>query len=321
MAFVVNTICFCRQHHFLFDSPNFSFDLNYQRMRTSRVPKTLRDVGCFETMMTTLQTGVKDAHSSCVGKDVLEEKVWELNDRISHLEQRLDAEMKGLAARCERLESELAHFRETPKREETNGKEIVPRQPPPQDPALSMAFSGNDLEIMSKGVEALKEWTGKARVTIVYDSTKDPFTHDELFDKVKGKVDIAVVGFTSDGDVFGGFYSVAVTEQDKKFFDPNLFIFSFESHGRCETPQRFVVNEEWKEKAGVEFCKVDVFGWFVVFQGGGLFHFGNEKSITYCHKLSRGFVGIEDTTLTGNNGSAFEGPYHLCTRLVAIQLE
>ena len=86
---------------------------------------------------------------------------------------------------------------------------------------------------MPKGVEALKEWTGKSSATIIFDSVVDEFTDQGLFKKIKGKANIALVGFTADGDVFGSFYSLAVTEQDKWVYDRNMFVFSFESHGRC----------------------------------------------------------------------------------------
>ena len=92
---------------------------------------------------------------------------------------------------------------------------------------------------MTDCINALKEWTGKARATKIYDSTVDEFTGNGNFNKVKGMPNIALVGFTTDGDVFGGFYSVAVTEQDEFLYDPNMFIFSFETHGRCNTPQKF----------------------------------------------------------------------------------
>ena len=52
-------------------------------------------------------------------------------------------------------------------------------------------------------INALKEWTGKARATVIFDSTIDEFTRDGLFDNVKAKPNIAIVGFTTDGDVFG----------------------------------------------------------------------------------------------------------------------
>ena len=288
------------------------------------MPRTLRDVGRFETRIVLFQSSITATLATHVEKDVLEGRVRELNERISRLERRHDAETKVLAARCEGIERELAVFRETLKQIGQNGNETVPRTLPPQDPAVSRAFSGKDLEIMTKGVEALKKWTGKTKATIVYDSKKDPFTADGLFEKVRGRPNIALVGFTTDGDVFGGFYRMSITEQCWEFHDRNMFIFSFESHGRCMTPQRFDVKEGMgKRYSVVIFYKDDEYhGWFVKFDGytGGFF-LGNEKSDTYCINLSQGFEGIEDTTLTGKNRACGKGPYHHCARLIAVQLE
>ena len=168
---------------------------------------------------------------------------------------------------------------------------------------------------------ALKQWTGKASATIIYDSTVDEFTHDGLFEKVKGKPNIALVGFTTDGDVFGGFYSVAVTEQERRFFDPLIFAFSFESHGRCVTPQRFSVKEGLGKEPHVWFYENGSKGfvWFGVYGEGGPF-LGDESSDSYCWQVSHTFEGLDDTTLTGKNGTD-EGPFHHCARLVSVQLE
>ena len=165
-------------------------------------------------------------------------------------------------------------------------------------------------------INALKQWTGKSSATVIFDSTVDEFTNHGLFNKIKGKHNVAFVGFTTEGDVFGGFYSVAVTNFYDFFHDPNLFAFSFESHGRCKTPQRFVVKQELRHLARVRFFKGDDFGQFVQFDGPGWFYFGNEKSRTYCHLLSAGFEGIKDTTLTGTTGVKYT-----CYRLIAILLE
>ena len=177
--------------------------------------------------------------------------------------------------------------------------------------------------VRGKGVNALKEWTGRARASTIHDSAVDEFTTDGLFEKVQGKRNIALVGFTTEGDVFGGFYSVAVTEQDIVFYDPNMFVFSFESHGRCETPQRFGVKEERKEKAYVRFFKNDNQGFVVFWFGSCGFVLGDERSNSWCYSLSVAFEGLKNTTLTGQNnaGGWREGPNHHCTRLVAVQLE
>ena len=124
----------------------------------------------------------------------------------------------------------------------------------------------------------LKQWTGKTTANVIFDSMVDEFTNECFFNKVKGRPNIAQIATTTDGDVFGGFYSVAVTEQWEDFQDPSMFIFSFESHGRCRTPQRFVVKEKWKSRACMRFFKDNCNGWFVRFDsGGGWFYLGYER--------------------------------------------
>ena len=170
-----------------------------------------------------------------------------------------------------------------------------------------------------KYTSTLKEWIGKATATIIFDSNVDDFTDECFFQAVKGKHNIAIIAATTDGDVFGGFYSVAVTEQDKYRYDPAIFAFSFESHGRCETPQQCVAKEERKENAYTFFFnKYENSNGFVSFGVGyaAWFRLGNEKLCTWCWDLSKGFEGLEDTTLTGRDRGSFS-----CCRIVATQLE
>ena len=172
---------------------------------------------------------------------------------------------------------------------------------------------------MADCVKALKEWTGKASARVIFDTIVDEFTDQSLFDKVNAKIDIAIVGFTTDGDVFGGFYSRAVTKPDELFFDPNMFIFSFESNGRCLTPKRFVLKEGMKRYAFVTFYKNDSNGMFVSFCGNywSLFSLGDDWSDFWSDRLSEAFEDMEDDTLTGD-----EYPERFtCVRLVAVQLE
>ena len=174
---------------------------------------------------------------------------------------------------------------------------------------------------MMRQINQLTLWAGKTRGAVVFDSKTDDFTHNGLFSKVRGKSNIALVATTTDGDVFGGFYSVAVDTQDQNFTDSTIFAFTFESHGRCEAPQRFAVKEVLKEKAYVNLCKSSNYGFvsFWVSGSGAEFFLGNKRSNSFCSHLSAGFEGLQDTTLTGKSGN-FDGQYHNCTRLVAIEL-
>ena len=58
---------------------------------------------------------------------------------------------------------------------------------------------------------------------------------------------VILVVVTEDWDVFCAFFSRAVPAQKEVTKDLTISFFSFESHGRCETPQRFVVKSELKD--------------------------------------------------------------------------
>ena len=102
---------------------------------------------------------------------------------------------------------------------------------------------------------------------VLFDSTVDEFLEADFFNKVSNKPNIALVGLTTDAFVFGGFYSVAVREQNQEVGDRYMFVFSLESHGRCTTPQRCVVNKWLRDEArvGIDQSNLDHrFVWFGV---------------------------------------------------------
>ena len=133
-----------------------------------------------------------------------------------------------------------------------------------------LGFEPDDRQLQ-RGMHVLKEWTRKTDATIVFDSLIDPFTNQGLFDNVKRKLNIAIVEFTTEGDVFGAFHSVSVTEQEKDINDKKSF-FSLESHGRCVTPQRFLAKTDVRvrylkndEKGGLSrLFLVQILVWYLV---------------------------------------------------------
>ena len=164
---------------------------------------------------------------------------------------------------------------------------------------------------------ALKDWTGKSKATILYDTMVDEFTDQGLFDKVNGKPNVALIVFTEDGDVFGVFYDIAVNRQRKPYVNPDIFLFCFESHGRCETPKKFCAKCSEKSYKHVMFYKNDQCHWIVaVGWSRGSFIFANEKTKTQCYLPSFGFEGIDDDTFTGKRDG-----YHTCVRLVEVHFE
>ena len=80
---------------------------------------------------------------------------------------------------------------------------------------------------MSQCVSTPKEWTGRSSATTIIDSSVEKFTDGGLLQKGQWNPNIGVVGLSTDSDVCGGIYNVAMTEQGKDFFDQNIFAFSF----------------------------------------------------------------------------------------------
>ena len=156
--------------------------------------------------------------------------------------------------------------------------------------------------LMSKCVDVLKKWTGKTEGRVIFDSVVDEFTTEQFVEKVKNKTNVAVICWTEDGGVFGGFYSDAVTNPNNRNKSCSwIFAFSFVSHGCYTTPQRFLVKEGLKSKVSVRFGHNDILGWFIGFgvDDYGCFGFGNERSKTCCFGISTVFDGIEGTTFLG----------------------
>lgn len=180
-------------------------------------------------------------------------------------------------------------------------------------------------ELLKENLKVMGVWTRKQNARVLFDSEKDEFTNAEFNTKCLNQQNIAVVGFTTDGDVFGGYLEKAVTKTRTYLKDPNHFAFSLESRGRCLTPQRWFQKDR---NGNTCFCCENNKHGFIAFGNGGGFYLGNERSDSYCCDLSEFYEGIEDETLTGkNNGgssdnnedSSDKDPFHHCKRLIVLQ--
>ena len=147
------------------------------------------------------------------------------------------------------------------------------------------------VEPATPNVDAFKQWTGKANVNILFDSTVDEFTKQGLFDKVVEKPNIAVVVFTDNDDVFGVYSAVAARTEEVPFEDPDMFVFLFQSRWRRGTMKRFLATEEGRQDYFVLFLPDNSNGAFVRFASHHENHFlplvllGDEKSRTRCDGL------------------------------------
>ena len=140
---------------------------------------------------------------------------------------------------------------------------------PQEIQVLTSPFDGASFGATARGLRALKQWTEKNYTAFVYDSAFDEFSVDGLFDKIKGKENVAVVAWMTQGDVFGGVYHNAMTEINENEIVQDMFIFSFESRGRCQTPQQFRLRNTLNDEAFVRFSNCDTDGSFMTFWVSG----------------------------------------------------
>ena len=105
-----------------------------------------------------------------------------------------------------------------------------------------------------------------------------------------------------------------------------MFAFSFESHGRCETPKRFNVKLEKRNAVGVRFNKNTGYLGFChfeaeIYDGWVMNHcevilFGNEQSYPRCFsRVTYCLEDIEPTTLVGDKD---RWGCYTCARLMAL---
>ena len=283
--------------------------MNNSRKTTKTLSSTVTTTTDFDRRL----SRVEGILGTCVSERALSDAVQKINEWIERHETRHTSDVNMVMSRYAKLVKDLEELRHQRTADECDG-----------DSHQETETFINEVQVMLSGIEALKAWTGKARAMILYDSAVDPFTEDGLFEKVAHRPNVAVIAFTKDDDVFGAFHSIAVSKQDdNSLFDPNLFAFSFESHGRCETPQRFPVKERLRHRASLKYYHCHSRGWFlwVGVDKFGSFQIGNEESATWCFYPSLAFEGMERTTLTGSTWESQEKQNcHRCSRIIALQM-
>ena len=180
----------------------------------------------------------------------------------------------------------------------------------------TFSFGGN-LEPDHGGLcQRLKEWTGKARSSVVYDSTVDEFTADRLFNKVGASKMWHSSGSQRTATCLGG--SSVLLWNNKASCSSSRTCLSFRSIARAVRDSAAVRLEEEADEEGARRILEEQQQWAVFWFYGceGWFYLGDDKSDTFGSQVSHCFVRTEDITLTGEVWGRF-----ICCRLVSVQKE
>ena len=238
----------------------------------------------------------------------LTDRVRQLEEQVKHTQATASA-VAQMQARIKALEHLLSQICRHPQFASLATKlrvEVTVDAPP-------LPNATDQHKIVQLGLAYLGELLGRTTSMAVYDSLTDAFTAETLFTRLANKPNVAVIGFTDDNDVFGGFFP-----EPLRMIDETYYVVSVQTRGRA-SPRVFRVHSDRTGQACVTVCSNNREG-FIHFgvTGYGGFWLGNTESHTHCYSLSQAFQEIDDTTLTD---AAFpeERLYFRNTRLVAYQ--
>ena len=175
-----------------------------------------------------------------------------------------------------------------------------------------------DLALVFQHLDTLKRWTNATASHIVFDADRRLIVGRAFFPKCGGLANLALVAFTRDGDVFGGFVKRRFPRENERAKDPGHFLFSLYSHGRGSAPAMFPLTEQARQEVAVQTFYDDNVAGFLRFGGRGALTLGNNSFTPFAKNLRLSYVGLPDTLLTGASGEARPIVYE---RLIVFQLQ
>ena len=173
-----------------------------------------------------------------------------------------------------------------------------------------------DYLFIQQNLRTLKQWTAATKARVAYDSAGEEFSAARFFARAMHRPNIAIIAFTTNDDVFGGYTSAPVTATGVDVVSPDHFIFSLFSHGRCPAPTRWFLKPAFAQIFGVSFkedpCGFVVFGFTNLWIGGPDDHSVCSSTIDDCYD------NIRPDAITGTFGNNPAAEYH-CRRVLVLR--
>ena len=141
-------------------------------------------------------------------------------------------------------------------------------------------------------LQTIHEWNTLPEHEIIFDSRLNNWAkyYSEFYTTVKDKKNIFIMIHDMDANVFGGFISQQITQQNQWISDENSYVFIIESNNRFEHPIKYPIKSDKSQHA------------FIIFGNDFeyLFQFGSGYDIIACKQdHSKNFN-------SGVNESSFE---------------
>ena len=150
-------------------------------------------------------------------------------------------------------------------------------------------------------INALLQWTHKTGFSVLFNSQTEPFFAHNILYRTMLMSDIVYIVITAGGDVFGVYYEKPLGGLDIQVNDPSIFMFSFESHGRCAKVKRFALKSYRADDAFVMLHR-NSRRIFTVGCGHAELSLYDTRTTSYTNNLSWMFWDMDNRTLTGHDG-------------------
>ena len=247
------------------------------------------------------------------------------------MDEKFNTTLSGpaLAGRVGKLEEQVDDVRSVLRAMITNNPDVMKGDPSSLQSVTQstvqrekrQSSARTDSVVIREGCQALMRWTAREKAQIIYDSDNDPFTATAFKEKCFGKSNIAVITFTTTGDVFGAYIHIKIDQLKTLYADRRHFVFSLECHGRFETPRRWMLRPEKRQGTCVCWYTPGSDQGFIYFGDNRSYclHIGNPSQKTFFNDITNGFEGIRDEDLIGPFDKD-EGAFFKTRRLVVAQL-
>ena len=174
-----------------------------------------------------------------------------------------------------------------------------------------------------KLTEILQKWAGKTRFTVVFDSDADGAGFETFQTRLLHRSNLAFVGITQNNDVFGAYLNVTIDRISFCSFydDPDHFIFSFNTNGRCRTPRRWFVKESRRHETNGLIFSGNPAGYVKIGCPAGYIYMGPTRADAYSWNVKLCYDRIDDDTLTGVANVDWSRPFTHYTRMLVLEWE
>ncbi|KAL7715596.1 TLDc domain-containing protein [Entamoeba marina] len=141
-------------------------------------------------------------------------------------------------------------------------------------------------------IDKLKEWSGKQKCSVIFDTKIDGYDGGVLKNKVINKKNLYFIHFNNKNNVFGGYVDNIIDKTRSWIKDSNAFLFSLIRNGEMKNIKYNIKRS--KEQYAFYLDVSDYLYMFGSYTHSDIAIWRNNSSKSYCSPYSCGYNGEND---------------------------